>query len=520
MFYEKNGYSTGIEDQESNSHITLKLNKLRKSKITDSYWIAILLVCCLILAVSISAQAVDKYTPDWQSLSKHSVPQWFKDAKYGIYFHWGVYCVPAFGNEWYPRNMHIKDSPEYKYHLENFGEPSEFGYHDFVPMFKAQKFDADEWAELFAKSGARFAGPVAEHHDGFAMWDSELTPWNAKDKGPKRDIAGELEKAIRKRGMRFIMTFHHARNQGHYPRVEGWPTTSDDPELQMLYGNMARDKFLELWKGKLIEVIDKYQPDIMWFDSCLDEIPEKIRMEYLAYYFNKAEQWNKEVVVTYKQQDLPREVGVEDFEKGRANHITEYPWLTDDTISWGSWCYTKGLEIKTTETVLHTLIDIVSKNGVLLLNISPRDDGVIPDVQKKVLIELGEWLKINGQAIYDTRPWHTFGEGPTRLEKGGHFVGRLDYTPEDIRYTQSKDGSILYAIMLGWPKDKHSITFSSVGIDSVKTSAGVKLLGYDGKIVYRVDDKKQLVVELPPLPADKRPCQYAYAFRIEGFDMR
>lgn len=321
-------------------------------------------VCLVFCLLCVSARAGETiargpYEPEWPSLMSHEeAPEWFRDAKFGIYFHWGVYSVPAFGNEWYPRHMHVSSRPEYKHHVDTYGDPSEFGYHDFVPMFKAESFDPEAWADLFQKAGAQFAGPVAEHHNGFAVWDSELTPWNAVDKGPQRDIMGELAGAIRKRGMRLVATFHHARNnrhmvnkdgklnwEGHYPRVGGWPTVSEDPELRMLYGNLPRDEFLDLWRAKLVDVIDNYQPDLIWFDAWLDEIDETYQMQFLAHYFNRAAEWGRDVVVTCKHRDLPLEVAVEDFEKGRADELTEEPWLTDDTISYGSWCYTGDLKI-------------------------------------------------------------------------------------------------------------------------------------------------------------------------------
>jgi len=430
-------------------------------------------------ALTANGQASDgAYEPTWESVRRHNpAPDWFRDAKFGIYFHWGVYSVPAFGNEWYPRNMHREGSPEYKHHLALYGPPSQFGYHDFVPMFKAEHFDPEAWADLFEKAGARFAGPVAEHHDGFAMWASTLTPWNAKDKGPQRDITGELAEAIRAHGMRFVTTFHHARNNqhpiekngklewtGHYPRVEGWPTVSDDPELRMLYGNLPRDEFLKLWQDKLVEVIDHYQPDIMWFDAWLDEIPEENQLAYLAYYFNQERAWKKDVVVTCKQRDLPLEVAVEDFEKGRTDDITEYPFLTDDTISYGSWCYTQDLKIKPTTDVLHVLIDIVSKNGQLLLNISPKADGTIPEDQQAVLLGIGQWLERFGEAIYGTRPFVCFGEGPTQLGKAGHFVkATIKYGPKDIRYTRR--GDTVYAIVLGWPGAGTALELTAFGSD-------------------------------------------------------
>jgi len=460
------------------------------------------------------------YEADWESLKKHDeAPEWFRDAKFGIYFHWGVYSVPAYGSEWYPRHMHMKTGRRsrcYKHHVENYGEPNEFGYHDFVPMFKAEHFNAEEWAELFKKAGAKYAGPVCEHHDGFSMWDSELTPWNAADTGPKRDTTGQLEKAIRKQGMKFVTTFHHERTRNWYPRVQGWPTTSNDPKLQMLYMNVPEEFFNRIFQSKLGEVIDKYQPDLIWFDGQMVQIKEPYHLRFLAYYFNNAKKWGRDVVVTTKKKQYPHEISVQDFEKGRMNKITEYCWLTDDTISMGSWCYTKDLKIKSTSKVLHDFIDIVSKNGCLLLNISPKADGTIPDNQRKVLLEIGKWLDINGQAIYNTRPWLTFGEGPTRLEKGGGFVGRkIIYTPSDIRYTRSKDDKTLYAITLGWPESSE-LTLNRVKVDNAK-GAKVTLLGYDKSLDYKVNPAKQLVISVPDLNENQRPCKDAYVFKLSGF---
>ena len=483
-------------------------------------WAAGVLAAIVVCVGCTSAKSA--YEPTWESLAKHTeAPEWFRDDKFGIYFHWGVYCVPAFGSEWYPRTMHIKANREYKHHMETYGDPTKFGYADFVPMFQAEKFNADEWAELFVQAGARFAGPVAEHHDGFAMWDSEVTPWNAKDMGPKRDITGELEKAIRKRGMKFVATFHHARNSlwrkdgdwtGHYEFVKkDFPSLLDDPQQAILYGYMPREQFLEMWKGKLVEVIDKYRPDLMWFDAWFDEIPQQYQREYLAYYFNRAAEWGQEVVVTTKQ-DLPRAVAVDDFEKGRADRLTGYVWLTDDTISKGSWCYTQDLQIKDTAEVLHVLIDIVSKNGQLLLNISPKADGTIPQEQRDVLLGIGTWLKKYGQAIYGTRPWLTYGEGPTRMEKGGHFVRmKGGYTPQDIRYTCK--GSTMYATTLGWPGANTQVVLTSFASDKLQGDlrvTGVSMLGSREPIEYeRREDG--LVLSTP----GEKPDDLAVVFKIE-----
>jgi len=480
-----------------------------------------------LVSVTLQAAVAAEYSADWDSLKKHEpAPEWFRDAKFGVYFHWGVYSVPAFGSEWYPRNMHIKKNREYKHHVETYGDPTEFGYADFVPRFKAEKFDADEWAKLFQKAGARFAGPVAEHHDGFSMWDSDWTPWNAKDMGPRRDIMGELAKAIRKRDMKLVATFHHARNSlwqkdgkwtGHYQYVkQDFPSLLNDPKETILYGYMPREKFVEMWRGKLFEVIDNYRPDLIWFDSWLDEIPEKARQEFSAYYLNRADEWGKEVAIVRKQNDLPIEFTVLDLEKGRMNELTENAWLTDDTISLGSWCYTQDLRIKPLRQVLHVLIDIVSKNGQLLLNISPKADGTIPTEQKAVLLGIGAWLDTCGEAIYETRPWIAFGEGPTRLKQGGGFVhrqgGYLQYSAEDIRFTRSKDGRTLYAIALGWPADG-KLRVQSLGTNepALGRIRSVELIGHRGSLQWSRDENG-LTVRLP----DARPCANAFALRIKA----
>jgi alpha-L-fucosidase len=448
------------------------------------------------------------YKADFSDLGKHeALPEWFRDAKYGIYWHWGVYSVPAHGSEWYPRNMHMGLK---QYHESTFGPLPDYPYHTFIPRFGAERFDADAWAELFVKSGARYAGPVAEHHDGFSMWESRVTPWNVGNMGPKRDLTGELEKAIRSRGMRFVTSFHHAFNgNGYYSdKNAAWATASKDPYLQLLYGKLPKDRFHGLWQAKLAEVIDTYKPDLIWFDSWLDRIPQSVRARFGAYYLNRAHEWGKDVVITRKQGDLPLSWSVEDFEKGRAAEIRPDGFLTDDTLSTGSWCYTDRLGIKSTDTVVDAFIDLVSKNGCLLLNISPKADGTIPQNQQAVLLDLGAWLKVNGEAIFSTRPWHVFGEGPTRLQKGGHFVRmKGGYKAADIRFTQSKDGQTLYAIALGAPAGK--VELKSVNFDNDEGS--VELLGH-GKLRFTVLNKK-MTIETPA----KMPTDWAHAFKLSGF---
>jgi alpha-L-fucosidase len=464
--------------------------------------------------------AAGPYKADWESLKAHKeAPEWFLDGKIGIYFHWGVYSVPAYGNEWYPKWMHVPEGKKtyYKHHVETYGEPDEFGYHDFVPMFKAEKFDADEWARLFKETGARWAGPVCEHHDGFSMWDSDITPWNSADKGPKRDITGELEKAIKGRDMKFVTTFHHERTRTWYPRVEGWPTTSDDPILQFMYMNIDETLFNKIFQAKLGEVIDKYKPDLIWFDGQMIQIQDPYHLDFLAYYFNQAKKWGKDVMVTTKKRQYPEEISVMDFEKGRANALTPWPWLIDDTISDGSWCYTENLNIKPASRVIDDFIDSVSKNGHLLLNISPKSDGTIPQNQRDVLKEIGKWLKVNGEAIYETRPWLAFGEGPNRLKKSGSFSGAVEYSGKDIRYTRSKDNKILYATILGWP-DNGKVVLSYVKADRAKHGK-VSLIGSDKKIKFTINKQKQPVIDVSAIRSRDLPCDYAWSFKLEGFEM-
>lgn len=444
------------------------------------------------------------YTPDWESLAKHkTAPDWLSDAKFGIYFHWGVYTVPAYENEWYPSKMYIKDHPVYKHHLKTYGSQKEFGYHHFVPDFKAEHFDAEEWVSLFKKAGAKFAGPVAQHHDGFAMWKSEVNPWNSFDKGPKKDITGEIAKAIRKNDMKLITTFHHARNlqrnthqpenwgdfNSHYTYNPDWHTSSKDPELSILYGNIPKEKFHQNWARQINEVVDQYHPDAIWFDSWLDFIPEKIRQQMCADYFNEAAKNDQEVFIGYKQRDLPKEIGVLDIEQGGKKDITEKLWMTDITLSYKSWSYVEGQTYKDTHMVMSNLIDVVSKNGVVLLNVSPKADGTIPQEQRKILLEMGDWFSKYGEAIYNTKPWDVFGFGNAQSEEGVHGgqSATIKYTADDIRITQSKDEKSMYLIFLGKPKVGKEVSLRLLAKHRLPPRSNIKrivVLGSETEVAY------------------------------------
>lgn len=442
-----------------------------------------LLLCVLISGVS-SAQtnpAPQVYEPSFESLEKaNPVPEWFKDAKFGIYFHWGVYAVPAFANEWYPRSMYLKGTGENRHHTETYGDPSVWPYNYFItgapdkqgrftqfaPRLKSEggQFDPDEWAQLFADAGARFAGPVAEHHDGFSMWASKVNPWNAKDQGPKLDLVGLLTDAIRKRNMKVILSMHHAYNiTGFYSAVPG----TEDPKLQKLFGQQGKEKNEAFWLEKHREIIDGYRPDVIWQDFNLHVLSRPVLLRFLAYYYNAASGWGKEVVATYKD-GLNEKCAVLDYERGGPVDITDNYWLTDDAISSSSWCYTEGIGYYSPKQVLHGFLDRISKNGNLLLNISPKADGSIPREQRDVLTAMGAWLKKYGEAVYATRAWEKYGEGPTVMGAGhGVFTAPAEGTSDDVRYTRSKDSTILYAILLGWDDDRMEVTLRSLSSDRI-----------------------------------------------------
>ena len=467
------------------------------------------------------------YQPTWNSLRKHQTPQWFQDAKFGIYTHWGVYCVPAYGPNatWYPYNMYRPGSGQYDYHVKTYGGPEKFGYKDFIPDFSGAKFDADEWAELFKGAGAQYAGPVGEHHDGFCLWDSEFTKWKATEMGPHRDVVGELAAAMRIQDMRFMVALHHAENWWFFPHWIPEYDTSN-PEYAGLYGdphdldgNVGSDDFfaqtkpsqafLEMWKNKTCEVIDKYQPDMLWFDFGLKGIQEHYKREFLAYYYNRAEEWGKEVLVTYKWHVLVPGSGMIDLELGRFDKLTYQMWLTDTTVDNGEgWGYLHDQKYKDLSTLVHYLVDNVSKNGHLLLNIGPKPDGEIPIEAKALLVGMGKWLGANGDAIYGTTPWIIYGEGPTEMEKAGYFMedAEVKYTPKDFRFT-TKDDTV-YAICLGQPTKE--VTIKSIKALYPEEIKNVSMLGVDQPLEWAYTEDGLKVT-----PPGYLPSENAVTFVIE-----
>jgi len=461
------------------------------------------------------------FAASWDSLKQYEIPQWYEDAKFGIFIHWGLYAVPACKNEWYARNMYQQGSPEYQHHIDTYGPQHEFGYKDFIPQFTAEKFDAGKWAELFKKSGAKFVMPVAEHHDGFALYNCSFSDWNTVKMGPKRDIVGELAGAVREREMTFSVSYHRAE---HCWFFDGGLKFDSDVRECDLYGppqpgpagHEGRSDphwkpgpdsaFLDNWLARLQEMVDAYQPQIVWFDWWIghDAFVSHLQ-KFAAYYYNRGIEWGKGVAINYKYKAFPEGTAVFDVERGQLNDIRPIFWQTDTSVSKSSWGYTQNQDYKTTTSIIHDLVDIVSKNGALLLNIGPRPDGTIPEPEEAMLLEIGQWLNINGEAIYGTRPWRMFGEGPTEVPTGAFTdTKRAAFTSEDFRFTQ-KDGA-LYATALAWPDDR--ATIKALANQQV---TDVALLGHQGTITWNVDGEG-LHVNIPEEP----PCQHAFVLKISG----
>jgi alpha-L-fucosidase len=479
---------------------------------------------------NVERQANDgPFRPYWESLQNFQAPTWYEDAKFGIFIHWGLYSVPAFANEWYSRNMYQPASPEFKHQVAKYGPQNKFGYKDFIPMFKAEHFDAKAWARLFREAGAKYVVPVAEHHDGFPMYDSNLTDWCAGKMGPKRDLLGELATAVRAEGLHLGASSHRAEHDWFFDGGRQFDSDVSDPRYAAFYGpahprlvkpgyedrvyedwTYISREFLDDWLARTAEIVEKYHPDLVYFDWWINQPSFRSRLaEFAAFYYNQGAKSGTGAIINYKYDAFEEHSATLDVERGQLSDIRPLHWQTDTSISNASWGYIEGDTFKSPEFIVHLLADVVSKNGDLLLNVGPRPDGTIPDPVQQVLHEVGGWLKVNGEAIYGTRPWTRYGEGPTVVESGAfHEKDAKPYTAEDFRFTTK--GETLYAIELGWPLDGRA-TIHSLGGKALKGQQiqGVNLLGSDAKIEWH-QDGDGLHVQLPPQPVGK----YAYVLRL------
>jgi len=529
-----------------------------------------------IVAAAVAAKtpsAPGPVQPTWDSIrANYSVPQWFIDAKFGITMHWGLFSVPAYHNEWYEKYMYSAapaagvDHSFAGWHAQNFGPPDKFGYKDFIPLFTAKDFNADDVAELVKESGAKYFAPTVEHHDGFSLWNSATNPFNAFNMGPHRDLVGEMAIATRKVGLKFGVASHNIEHYTFIHPPPGVKTDLDDPKFANFYWTDHSDarlqEFLQDWVLKSMELIDQYQPDIFWYDNGINSRDyDPLKLKVAAYYYNRALQWHKPV--TFLTEDSAFLAGsVLEFEKLNPRGPTQILkgiWDAEEPIG-STWGYSTANPVETfrgARSVINELCIILSMNGNLLLNLSPTGTGAINDQQRTALKEVGKWLAVNGEAVYGTHNWIVDGEGFTPLPPRSPQMRRPEAAaaaameqgptagvaapatatprpprpprppdadvsaqgPKPVEYRFTVKGDNLYAIAQSWPGDTALITSLAKGkaLDGQLAQGKIKsvtLLGHPGKLKFALDADGLKV----KLPADK-PCDYAWTLKITGLKM-
>lgn len=507
------------------------------------------------------------FQPTWQSLKQFKTPEWFRDSKFGMWAHWGPQCQPEQG-DWYARSMYDEGSDQYNSHLKKYGHPSKFGFKDVINEWKAENWNPEELVTLYKNSGAKYFMALANHHDNLDLYNSKYQEWNSVKVGPKKDIIGGWEKAARKNGMHFGVSVHaaHAWNwyetsqradkkgafagipyDGKLTKKDGkgtWWEGLDPQELyeqnhplsegsdnvhnihkQWNWGNgvaIPSKRYCDKFLNRTIDLINKYNPDLIYFDdTALPLWPiSDAGLKIAAHLYNKSIKENKtqEAVIFGKILDEEqRQCMVWDIERGQSNKIEPLPWQTDTCI--GDWHYKRSIfeehKYKSAKTVIHILIDVVSKNGNLCLNIPLRGDGTIDEDERNVVLEIGRWMKINSEAIYDTRPWNVFGEGPAQESaaplsaQGFNEGGGKPFSAMDYRFTTK--GNSLYVIGLGWPENGRAMIKSlSMGnpmrLDSINR---IELLGAGELKFVRKEDGLEVI-----LPSNRPELNYAYVLKI------
>ncbi len=479
----------------------------------------------------------EMFEPTIESLQQYKTPEWFRDAKLGIYLHWGAYSVAERG-EWYARKMYQQGTAEYKHHVKTYGHPSKFGYKNFIPMWKAENWDPDALVALFKKAGAKYFSPAAVHHDNFDLWDSKYHKWNSVNMGPKRDITGEWKQAAEKHGLRFGVTTHLSRayswlnvaNQSDKKGpLKGVPYDGDNPEFDDFYfpkhddtHKRAAEKppkwWRDQWAARMKDLIEKYDPDHFYFDSAVPfrgEDAGKTGMEVISYLYNNSMKNNdgkQEAVMAIKArpwQGLYAEgMATLDFERGKASHILDEPWQTDDSL--GSWGYNTQWPngFMDTNMVVDKFLDMISKNGNMLLNIPIKADGTLDDKTVNVLEGMGEWFDINGEGVYGSRPWYMYGEGKTN--EVPHKATKSPFKKTDIRFTTNN--GYLYAFVLDWPGAGKEVTIENITAMNNRLSAveSVSMLGSDSHIKWR-ENGDGLKITMP----NKKPGAHAFTMKIK-----
>jgi alpha-L-fucosidase len=470
------------------------------------------------------------YAPTMESLQQYRCPKWFRDAKFGIWAHWGPQAVPMDG-DWYARGMYEQGSGHYKYHLAHYGHPSKFGYKDIIPLWKAEKWDPDRLMQLYKRAGARYFVSMGSHHDNFFLWNSKLHRWNAVNMGPHRDVVGDWQKAAKKYGLKFGVSehlgasftwFQSSHGSDKTGPLAGVPYDGADPQYQDLYHFPAEPgdtgwysnnpRWQQEWYDEIKELVDNYQPDLLYSDGGVP-FGNEVGRSMIAHLYNSsaARHGGKaEVVYNCKQKSDGR--WVEDVERGIMPSIDPNPWQTDTSI--GDWFYNRNWKFRPLSWVVHTLVDNVSKNGNLLLNVVQRPDGSLDAEVERMLEQMAAWTAVHGEAIYGSRPWQVYGEGAVRA-KGGSFKEDFNYSARDIRFTTK--GSTLYAIALGWPEDGRLVirSLAQPAGQAVNRISDIKLLGYHGKLTW-TQTADGLTVNLP----GQKVSDLTAALKITGSDLK
>ncbi len=511
-----------------------------KSKNMNRYWLGGLMASCIVVAGALwAAQGQKKlnlpiapgpFQPEFESFTQYQCPEWFRDAKLGMWAHWGPQAVPMMG-DWYAKHMYVQGHVQYQHHLETYGHPSKSGYKDIIPLWKAEKWDPDRLIALYKKAGARYFVSMGSHHDNFYLWNSKLHKWNAVNMGPKRDVVGDWQKAAKKNGLYFGVSehlgasftwFQDSHKSDKTGPQAGVPYDGADPQYQDLYHFPAEPndkawystnpRWQQQWFDRIRELVDMYHPDLLYTDGGVP-FGNEVGRSLIAHFYNAdARQHGGKPAVVYTCKQESKGMWIDDLERGVMPGIRPTPWQTDTSI--GDWYYNKNWKYRGADWVIHMLVDIVSKNGNLLINVVQRPDGSLDPEAEQILAQMADWIAINGEGIYGTRPWLLHGEGPVRA-KGGNFKEDFAYTAKDIRFTTKGDNT-LYAFVMGWPEEKQVTIRSLAKLAGVTGQiTDVTLLGYSGKLQW-THDTNGLTVQLPA----QKPCDFAVALKISGTDLR